>query len=134
MPAKWEVNPSRDEVALLMEAGFILREARRLQEAREVFTGVRALQPSNDAAEVALGTIAFHEGNYDTARKHYRKALEMNPKSAFALAHLGETEVFAKNQQAARQHLKRALELDPRGSFGKLARGLLTIADNPKFK
>jgi len=134
MPAQWNVTPGRDETALLMEAGFILREARRFGEAREVFSGVRALQPSNEVPEVALGTIAFHEGNYDAARRHYRKALEMNPRSAFALAHLGETETFAKNHDAARQHLKKALELDPRGSFGKLARGLLTLADHPAFK
>ena len=134
MPAKWNVTPARDETALLMEAGFIYREARRFNEAREVFSGVRALQPSNEAPEVALGTIAFHEGNHDAARRHYRKALEINPKSAYAFAHLGETEIFAKNLQAARQHLKKALELDPRGSFGKLARGLLTLADHPVFK
>jgi len=115
-----------------MEAGFILREARRFSEAREVFSGVRALQPSNDVPEVALGTIAFHEGNHEAARRHYQKALEINPKSAFAMAHLGETEIFAKNYEAARKHLKKAMEMDPRGSFGKMARGLLAIADGKK--
>ena len=134
MPDNWKVTPGRDETALMMEAGFIYREARRFNEAREVFSGVRALQPSNEVPEVALGTIAFHEGNHDAARRHYRKALEINPKSAYALAHLGETEIFAKNQEAARQHLKKAMELDPRGSFGKLARGLLALADHPVFK
>jgi Flp pilus assembly protein TadD len=134
MPPKWNVTPTRDEAALLMEAGFIYRESRRFSEAREVFTGVRALQPSNEVPEVALGTIAFHEGNHDAARRHYQKALEMNPKSAYALAHLGETEIFAKNKDAARLHLKKAVELDPRGSIGKLARGLLTLADQVNFK
>lgn len=134
MPAKWNVTTGRDETALLMEAGFILREARRFEEARDVFSGVRALQPSNEVPEVALGTIAFHEGNHDEARRHYRKALEINPKSAYALAHLGETEIFARNKDLARQHLKKALELDPRGSYGKLARSLLTVADEANLK
>jgi tetratricopeptide (TPR) repeat protein len=134
MPPKWNLSTTRDELALLMEAGFIYRDARKFPEAREVFAGVRALQPSNDVAEVALGTIAFHEGNLDAARKHYRKALEVNPQSAFALAHLGEVEIYAKNKDVARQHLKKVLELDPRGDFGKLARSLLTIADNVNFK
>jgi tetratricopeptide (TPR) repeat protein len=134
MSTKWNVTPGRDEVALLMEAGFIYRDAKRFNEAREVFAGVRALQPSNEVAEVALGTVAFHEGNHEMARKHYRRALEINPQSAFALAHLGETEIFAKNKDAARQHLKKALELDPRGSFGAMARTLLAIADQVNLK
>ena len=134
MPGTWNISANRDEIAILLEAGIILREARRFPEAREVFAGVRALQPANEVAEIGLGTVAFHEGKHEEARRHYRKALEINPKSAYALAHLGETEIFARNKDAAREHLKKALELDPRGSFGKMARSLLTIADQVNFK
>ena len=53
MPAKWNVAPGREETALMMEAGCILRDARRFQcEAREVFAGVRALQPSNEGRRI----------------------------------------------------------------------------------
>jgi tetratricopeptide (TPR) repeat protein len=134
MSDKWNISAAPDEVALLLEAGFIYRDARRLTEAREVFAGVRALQPANEVAEIALGTVAFQEGNYDTARRHYRKALEINPQSAFAYTHLGETEMYARNHDAAQVHLKKAIELDPRGSFGKLARTLLTVAASSDFK
>lgn len=134
MTPTWNVRTNRDEVALLMEAGFILTEARRFDEAKEVFTGVRALQPANDVAEVALGRIAFHTGDHEQARKHYRRALEIDPQSAFALVHLGEVEIFAKNQEAGRQHLKKAMEIDPRGSNARLARTLMTVAEKANFK
>lgn len=56
----WNIQPSREEVAFLMEAGVIYREARRFQEAEEVFRGVRALTPQRSAGGGAgHGAIRF---------------------------------------------------------------------------
>ena len=134
MPTKWNVNPGREEIALLMEAGFIYCEAGRHEEARDVFAGVRALQPANETAEIGLGLAAFHRGDLPAALRHYQKALAINPASAFAFAQMGETEWFARNKDAARRHLQQAIELDPRGEFGRLARSLLALADHPSFR
>lgn len=130
---KWDIVPSNDELALLMEAGFIYRDARQFQEAAEVFAGVRALLPQSEVPEVALGTVRFHQADFDGATKHYNKALEVNGRSAYAHAHLGEVYLFQKDKDKARQHLKKALELDPRGEFGKMARSLLEFADVVQF-
>src|SRR5438309_2279326 len=46
----WDVVASHDELALLMEAGLIYRDAKKFQEAREVFGGVRALVPQDGQA------------------------------------------------------------------------------------
>lgn len=129
----WDGLASLEEIALLMEAGFIYRYARRFHEAREVFRGVRALLPRNEVPEIALGTVSFEEGDFSNAIRHYTKAIEINPRSAYAYAHLGEAQLFRKDEENARTSLKRALELDPKGEFGSLARTLLAyLATGPR--
>src|SRR5215831_15553237 len=89
------VEPSEsEEYALLMEAGFLYRYARRFQEAREIFQSVRTLQPLNEMAEVALGGVSFDEGNFDDAITHCLNALEVNPKSTLAHTQLAEAQLF----------------------------------------
>jgi tetratricopeptide (TPR) repeat protein len=130
----WTINPSKDEVAFLLEAGFLLRDLRRHEEARDIFRGVCALLPKSEVPEVALGTVAFQQGDFKTAERHYRRALELNPRSAWAYAHIGEVALFEMNKEQARMHLKTAIELDPRGDHGKLARALLEFADIVSFR
>ena len=129
----WDVAVSKQELALLMEAGFVYRDAQKFQEARDVFQGVRALVPRSEVPEVALGTVDFQECKFDDAVKHYQKAVELNPRSAYAYAHWGEVEIYRKDKDAARVQLKKALELDPKGEFGKMARSLTSFADLLRF-
>jgi len=82
MAAKWTVAPSHEELAFLVEAGIIYRDAKNFQGARDVFTGVKELFPQYDFPEVFLGTVDFQEGHFEAAEAHYRKALEVNPRSA----------------------------------------------------
>jgi tetratricopeptide (TPR) repeat protein len=120
----WNVQVSNDEVALLMEAGLIYRDARRFDDAAVVFKGVRALLPKSDVPEIALGTLEFERGNVDLAITHYQAALRINSNSAYAHAHIAEVQVFRRNLEAAREHVRRAVELDPRGEVGRYARSL----------
>ena len=73
----------KEEVALLVEAGIIYRESRNFQAAREVFGGLRALYPRNDVPETLLGTVAFQQADFAAAEQHYRRALEINARSAY---------------------------------------------------
>lgn len=133
MAARWTVAPSQEETVFLLEAGIIYRDAKNFQAARDVFAGVGKMFPQNDVPEVLLGTVEFQSGNFEDAEKHYRKALELNPRSAFAYAHLGESSLFRMDKETARTHLKSALALDPLGEFGKMARRLMEMADQVKF-
>ena len=128
------IEPSKAELTFLMEAGFLYRDLRKYEEARDIFKGVRALAPASEVPEVALGIVAFEQGNFESAAKHYRRALELNPRSAWACAHLGEVTLFQANKEQARVYLKTAIDLDPRGSYGQLARALLDLADVITFK
>jgi tetratricopeptide (TPR) repeat protein len=126
----WTINPSKEEIAMLMEAGFIYRDAKKFQEARELFAGVRALLPKSDAAEVALGSVFFQQSDFDAAITHYQRALEKNPRSAYAYAHLGEAYLFKLEKEKARSFLQKAIELDARGKSGAMARLLLALAES----
>jgi Flp pilus assembly protein TadD len=77
--------------------------------------------------------VEFQQGKFNDAEAHYRKALEINPRSAFAHAHLGEAFLFRKDKETARTHFKTALKLDPLGDFGKMARRLMEMADRVSF-
>ncbi|HWR49880.1 MAG TPA: tetratricopeptide repeat protein [Bryobacteraceae bacterium] len=130
----WNISPSTEEVHFLMESGFLYRDLGKFDEARDVFNGVRAMLPSSEVPEVALGTVTFQRGDFDGAARHYNRAVHLNPRSAFAHAHLGELSIFKKDKDSAREHLKTAVELDPRGEFGKMARGLLEFVDVVRFE
>jgi tetratricopeptide (TPR) repeat protein len=120
----WNVEIPHEQIAFLMEAGIIYRDARRFREAEQVFAGVRALAPKSEVGEVALGTVSFAEGKLDQAIRHYRNALKLNERSAFAHAHLAEAYAFANDRASARKHVEAALKLDARGEAGDHARSL----------
>lgn len=126
---KWDIVPTTEEVTLLMEAGMIYRDTGKFEEARDVFTGVRALMPQSEVPDVMLGSVAAYQQDFTVAQKHYQRALETNPKSAFALVHMGELALAQKNSAEARTNLKKAMDLDPRGDVGKTARGMLEMTD-----
>ena len=117
----WNMDLSQHEYAILMEAGFMYRYARRFQEAREIFESVRALQPLNEMAEIALGGVSFDEDNFDDAVAHCLKAISLNPNSARAYAQLGEVQLFKSATDLARLNLQKAVQLDSVGRRGTVA-------------
>ena len=129
----WTLDASHEELEVILEAGFIYRDAGNYDHARDIFQGVRALAPSSEVPEVGLGTVAFQQGEFATAKKHYGRALQRNPNSAWAHAHLGELALFEKDKDSARAHLRLACELDPGGEYGNMARDLLKLVETVTF-
>ncbi|MBI1352771.1 MAG: tetratricopeptide repeat protein [Acidobacteria bacterium] len=125
----WTVRTTREDLQTLLEAGFILRAAGRLDDAQVVFQGVQALSPNLSVAEVALGTVDFERGDFARARKRYERVIEANPRDAWAYAQLGETELFDRRYAEAKTALDKAVELDPKGPQGALARRLLKLLE-----
>ena len=121
------LHASTAELAFLMEAGIVYRDAHEFSEAETIFRGVRELSPSSEIPEIALGTLRFEQGDLPGAVKHYQQALEKNPQSAWGHSHLGEALLFLRAPADARRHLERAIALDPKGSTGRFARGMLQL-------
>jgi len=128
------VQTSPQELALLMEAGFVYRYARRFEQAGETFQGVLVLQPRNELAEIALAGVSFDKGEYEEAIEHTMRAILINRRSALAYAQLGEIQIFQHNKLSARTSLRKAIELDPAGHDGALARNLLRLLDTVDVK
>lgn len=120
---------SREHLALMMEAGYILLGMRRFKEAGEIMDGIAAMSPESDIPLVAIGTIAFCQGKFRTAIKEYDKALKLNPDSAFAKAYRGEALFFLGQNDAARETLAGVVKEDVGGKAGAFAKALLDAVD-----
>lgn len=120
---------SREHLALMMEAGYILLGMRRFKEAGEIMDGIAAMSPESEIPLVAIGTIAFCQGKFRTAIKEYDKALKLNPDSAFAKAYRGEALFFLGQKDAARETLAGVVKDDAFGKAGAFAKALLEAVD-----
>lgn len=116
---------SRDNLALMMEAGYILLGMRRFKEAGEVMEGISAMAPESDIPLVAMGTVAFCQGKFRTAIKEYEKALKLNPESLFAKAYRGEALFFLGQTDAAKKQLAEVIAVDASDKAAIFAKALL---------
>ena len=120
----------RQDVGILMEAGYIYLGMGLFEEAREVFDGVLVLSPESEIALVAIGTVHFAMMKYEQAVRSYKKALKRNTDSPFAHAYLGEVLFFKGDRGVAKGELEKASTLDPNGAAGNFARSLLDAIRN----
>lgn len=120
---------SREHLALMMEAGYILLGMRRFKEAGEVMEGISEMAPDSDIPLVAIGSVAFCQGKFRTAIKEYDRALKLNPSSMFAKAYRGETLFFMGQRDEARKQLATVVQEDAGGKAGAFAKALLDAID-----
>lgn len=91
-------------------------------DAEREFTAATVLE-SNAKAELGLGVVAERQKKWNTAASHYRRALELNPKSVPAARGLGRSMSELGDKSAARIAFGRAIEIEPasadaRNDFG----------------
>ena len=119
------VPMEQQNLALMMEAGYVFLGMQRFKEAKEIFEGVSVLKPESEIPLVALAGVSFCQGKLDEAIKVYEKALKLNPESIYAKAYLGEALFFAGEKSTAIKNLKQVDDNDPKGPVGDFARALL---------
>lgn len=120
---------SREHLALMMEAGYILLGMRRFKEAEEVMEGIAVMAPDSDIPLVAVGSVDFCQGKFRTAIKNYDRALKVNPGSAFAKAYRGEALFFLGKTKEARETLEAVTRDDVGGKAAAFAKALLDAID-----
>lgn len=123
------IDMNRDNLGLMIEAGYIFLGMQRFKEAREVFEGVCVLVPDSDVPLIALGSVDFCERKFAQAQRRYKKALKINPDSIFAEAYIGEALFFMGKQAEAIKQLKDVSKKDPKGAAGDFVRALLDAID-----
>ena len=124
-----QVKPSDEELRVILETGFALRYARRLDEAAGIFQGVAALLPEADVPRVALGTVELERGKFAEAQAACEEALRHNPGSLYARVHRAEALLFQLRRSEAETDLNAIIATDPESPHSRTARALLDAAD-----
>jgi hypothetical protein len=73
----------------------------RDDRAFDCFANAVELSPNWDDAHVGLGVLCRRQGDFDRAREHYFRAIEINRYNAVALSNLAFIEVLEGNDEAA---------------------------------
>ena len=123
------VEVPQPEVALILEAGYLLMELGKWKEAQEVFGGASALVPHSDVPHIALGNLLFAQGKFQAALKAHKDALAVDPKSQLARAHVGECLLFLKKFEEGKAELEKAIAQDPGSVAATFAKSLLEAHD-----
>jgi tetratricopeptide (TPR) repeat protein len=96
----------------MAKTGFHKLAAGKLEDAREIFLGLLALDPSDAYFHGALGVVAQQLGEPGVARRHLDKSIALNPYVAYVWVHRAEVRLGQGELTAAVEDLSRALALD----------------------
>lgn len=123
------VRPSDEELRVILESGFVLREAGRLDDADTVFRGALELLPESDVPRVALGTVELQRGRFAEAQALCEEALRVRPESLYARVHRAESLLFQRRRDEAEDELREVMAAEPDSPHARTARALLEAAD-----
>jgi tetratricopeptide (TPR) repeat protein len=123
------IDVPQEEIALLLECGYLCMEMKKFGPAEHIFAGVAALVPHSEIPLICLGNLQLSLGRAERALRFHKDALKRAPKSALAHAHLGEVLLFLRRRDEAREALNRAIAMDDEnGDAAAFARSLLDAA------
>jgi len=124
MKADSLIDVPRDDIVMMLEAGYIYLAMGKFSEAKQVFEGIISLAPGHEVPRVALANVYFAQKKYLQAIRSLKEALEINSQSAFAYSHLGEALLFNGKKDEALKALAQADKIEPTGKAGDFARSL----------
>lgn len=124
-----DVEVSSEQLRVMLETGYILREAARFDEAEAVFRGVIEFLPESDVPQVGLGTVYLQRGDFVKARELCENALALDPSSVYARVHRAEALLFAREREQAERELEEIINAAPDSPHSQTARALLEAAD-----
>ena len=125
-----QIPISDEELRVLLETGYILREAAKFDDAEAVFRGVMEFLPDSEVPQVGLGTVFLQRGDFQTAEEICRTATETNPSSLYARVHYAEAMLFEKKRDEAEEILKNIISENPESPHSHTAEALLDAADS----
>ncbi|MDE3012179.1 MAG: tetratricopeptide repeat protein [Pseudomonadota bacterium] len=105
----------------LTEAWNALR-AGRLDAASTAYRQLAREQPGNVDVQLGLGRISAEQGQGDEARRHFQRALELDPRNATALAGLAVLEPVNSNRELDGQLRMQGAAREPDAQFGLASR------------
>lgn len=124
-----DVSISDEELRVMLETGYILREAARFDEAEAIFRGAMELMPDSEVPQVGLGTVFLQKGDFAAAQNVCREALQNKPSSSYARLHYAEALLFGRQRERAEIELQKVIEAAPDSPHSQTAQALLDAAD-----
>jgi tetratricopeptide (TPR) repeat protein len=124
-----DIRPSDEELRVILESGYVLRDIRQFDEAEDIFRGVIELVPQSDVPRVGLGTVKLQQGLFTEAEAVYDEVLRIKPDSIYARVHRAEALLFQKRRDEAEAELREIISIDPTSSHSRTAQALLDAAD-----
>jgi Flp pilus assembly protein TadD len=124
-----EISVDSEQLRVLLETGYILREAARFDEAEAVFRGVIELMPDSEIPRVGLGTVYLQRGDFAEAEAICKQAFEDHPNSNYARVHYGEALLFGRQREKAEAELLEVVRKDPDSPHARTAQALLDAAN-----
>ena len=98
------------------------------------FRKAQSLDKNNPEILVNLGTVYYYKKQFDSARSHLDRALELNAEEANAFNALAMVEVELKNYPKASGMLSKALSINPDDPYFLNNRGYLFLLTNQMDK
>src|SRR5262245_50025495 len=126
----------RDSLYEIAHLGFRLLSSGKLQEAKQIYTGLVAADPYDSVFHCHLGAVHHRLHETEAAYEQYTEALKFNHANIDALVGRGELQLEEGKFAGALADLKRAIEIDPSVTRPSLvrARALLHAASNRKLQ
>ncbi|WP_352431789.1 tetratricopeptide repeat protein [Pyrinomonas sp.] len=124
-----EVRIADETLRVMLEAGALLRDAGRLEEAEKILRGVHEFAPTSDVPLVGLGKLELQRGRCVEALAFYDEALRLHPESAYARVHRAEALLVQGKREEAETELRELIEQDPTSPHARTAQALLDAAD-----
>lgn len=123
------IQVPRDDIIIMLEAGYINLAMKKFKEARSIFEGVCELVPKHDVPQVGVANVFFAQGKFLETVRVLKQTIKDNPTSAYAYSHLGEAYLFNNKRDDALETLKKASDLEPtkEGRSGEFARSLIEL-------
>ncbi len=110
-----DLNPQAPDLHFRLGRAILLasHNSEALTKATSAFEAELKLNPEDGACEFQLGQIAQVEGNKDTAKVHFEKALALAPQFVQALIAMGKIETAEKHYDKATAFLTKATAQQP---------------------
>lgn len=124
-----DIPVSNEELRVMLETGYILREAAKFDEAEAIFRGVIEFLPESDVPHVGLGTVFLQRGDFTAAQEICEKAIELNPTSVYARVHYAEALLFGHQREKAETQLLEIIGNNSDSPHSQTAQALLDAAD-----
>jgi protein O-GlcNAc transferase len=119
------------DVDVLSRLGLLAKKVGELEVAKLAFSSLIGLDPSAEAAHLALGSIAIDEKEYEVAEVYLRTALGLeSTRAGFSL--LGVVLRHLRRDAEAEESYRQAIALDPQFDEAYFNLGVLLRETNPQ--